>query len=131
MKPARRESWEWLVARLADHDRVTQYERDGRFVVRITQNSGRTVTVVFCDEYLVSLETLDSAIQIAADVDAVVTSSVWNRYSREAKEDGIERGIGVFRAVELLGALWKDGSEFLEYLSREQRDAIARGEDPY
>lgn len=131
MKQARPESWDWLLSGLENHDAVENFERDGKFIVRITKRSGRSLIALFCDEYLMGLEVLDEALRIAPDLDALVTSSVWNRYSREAKIEGIERGVGVFRGLEFLGALWKDGADFVAHLSRDQRDAMRRGEDPY
>lgn len=131
MKVARRESWEWLLNRLARHSRVASFVREGSYLVRIHKTNGEQVVLFFCDEYMVGVEALDAAREIAPQLDALVTSSVWNRYSRTAKEEAASDGIGVFRGTEILGALWKDGDEFVQYLSPEQLAAIARGEDPY
>ncbi|MGW8565017.1 hypothetical protein [Isoptericola sp. NPDC055881] len=110
---------------------MARAEREGNYLVRIEKTNGRELLVLFCNEYMVSLETLDDALNIAPNLSAIVTSSAWNRYSREAKEEGKQLGIGVFRGPEILGALHKDGGEFLEHLSRDQLDAIRRGHDPY
>lgn len=131
MKMARPESWTWLMGRLREHSAVATAERDGTHLVRIRKVNGRDIVILFCDEYMISLETVDAARTIEPDLAAIVTSSVWNRYSREAKEEGQRLGIGVFRGTEVLGALHKDDGEFVNHLSREQRDAVRRGDPPY
>lgn len=131
MNIARRESWDWLLDRLENHRAVASVEREGDYVVHIEKTNGSDVLLVFCDEYFVSLQVLDAARLLAPRLSAIVTSSVWNSYSTAAKEEGLRLGIGVFRGTEIIGALHKDGQDFVEYLSGEQRDAIRRGRDPY
>lgn len=44
----------------------------------------------------------------------------YNQYSPEAKAHCMELGVGLFRVVELLGAVYYDGDRFLAYVLPER-----------
>ena len=54
-------------------------------------------------------------------ITCIVTMSMWNSYSSDAKEYAKERGIGLFRFGEFMGALYYEGNKFLDYIPPERR----------
>jgi hypothetical protein len=40
----------------------------------------------------------------------------YNQYTPEAKEYCLRRGVGLFKTMELFGAIFQDGQRFLDYV---------------
>ena len=88
------------------HDKVQFIEPRGSQEFIIHRVGGMTPVIV----YLTNLYTVGVAdvYRIAApcqQVDCIVTTSKWNRYTSDAKRDAAEMRIGLFTITELMGAL--------------------------
>ncbi|MET8154093.1 hypothetical protein ACIBSW_07635 [Actinoplanes sp. NPDC049668] len=62
----------------------------------------------------------------APETTCIVSTMDYNHYSSEAKMMAKERGVGLFKSSEFLGAVYYDGESFLEYLPPAQREAHRR-----
>jgi hypothetical protein len=62
------------------------------------------------------------------NIDAIVTMSQWNGYTDSAKLNCKDRGVGLFKFDEFLGAAFYDGQKFVDYSapSYEERQARRR-----
>lgn len=88
------------------HDKVQLIEQRGSQKFIIHRVGEMTAVIV----YLTDLYTVGGAdvYRIAADcrgVNCIVTTSMWNRYTKDAKRDAAEMKIGLFTPRELMGAL--------------------------
>ena len=61
-------------------------------------------------------------------VNAIVTMSQWNGYTDTAKLNCKDRGVGLFKFGEFLGAVYYEGKKFVDYSppSDEEREARRR-----
>lgn len=89
-------------------------------VITVIRNEKPTVKTFLTNVYIVSLSDVYEIMSEHPDLNAIVTMSAWNGYSKEAKEDCRRRGVGLFTFKEFLGAVWYKGSRFLNYTPPER-----------
>lgn len=93
------------------HDRIVRYEKLEEFVYNLFLNSGKTYLVWLTNKYTVSLN--DIVEKIDENFDALVTISMWNSYTSEAKKYALENQFGLFTFREFMGALnFPDPSQY-------------------
>ncbi|MBY8874000.1 hypothetical protein K7640_19415 [Micromonospora sp. PLK6-60] len=95
---------------------------DFRLVVRRRGMSG--VRVYLTNSYEIGVADVEEILAEAPETTCIVSTMDYNHYSSEAKALATERGVGLFKAVEFLGAVYFDGEAFLGYLSPAQREAL-------
>ena len=94
---------------MSAHDKVQFIESRGSQVFIVHRIGGMTPVIV----YLTNLYTVGAAdvyriASTCAGVNCIVTTSIWNRYTGDAKRDAAEMKIGLFTLTELMGALnWR------------------------
>jgi hypothetical protein len=76
------------------------------------------VRVWVCDVYTLGLADYFKITQKDPELNAIVTMSGYNSWTREAKEQGYDDEVAVFKFGEFMGALNCDGGEFLHYTPR-------------
>lgn len=110
----RPESIEALLRYLHGNPVVTEIEEIGPQVIQVTRVGKSTLTVFMTNIYIVSES---DVAEISADhrVNAIVTMSAWNGYTRDAKTAAHTKGIGLFKFKEFLGAVYYEGKHFLDY----------------
>lgn len=86
------------------HDRVTKVDKIEENYYCLTLADSRLYKVFVTNIYTVGIA---DVIEIMSDykIDSIVTMSIWNGYSLEAKMHGRDLGVGVFLFKELMGAL--------------------------
>jgi predicted nucleotidyltransferase len=82
---------------------------------------GRSLRVFTTNTYFFTEYTLDQIIAIDPAIDAIICSCPYGTYTSDAKALCIEHSIGLFRLREFMGAIRKDGEDFLNYLLREEQ----------
>jgi hypothetical protein len=73
------------------------------------------IKVYLTNIYSVSLADVVEIIGIDKYINAIVTMSVWNGYTKEAEDYCKEQGIGLFVFTEFMGALNYEGYKFINY----------------
>ena len=92
---------------LKNHQRVNSYDGSDDIFFTIERTEGlSTVTALLVDVYTVGLADLFRAKDEFPLMEHLVTCSNWNAYTPQAKEYGMNNGIGIFVLGEFLGALW-------------------------
>lgn len=114
-KVPRPESIETLCRYLRSNPVVSSVESlDSQLVlVRRTQKSD--LKVFLTNAYIVGEADAYEAFDAHQDLDAIVTMSAWNSYTRLAKELCKSRGVGLFKFKEFLGAVYYDKHKFMDY----------------
>lgn len=125
---ARRESITYFESVLKNHSKVIQVNRKDDYLFEVTKTNAKQILVYFADIYIISEAEVLYVMSEYEGVGAIVTSSNWNSYTDSGKETAKENDIGVFLISEFMGALNYDGQRFLDYLTKAQREALARKE---
>ena len=81
-------------------------------IQRIGQSNLRVRLV---EIYTVSESDVAEILGSQPTVDAIVTASAWNTYTRPAKIAARAGGVGLFGWREFMAAVHRDGDEFLDY----------------
>lgn len=82
-------------------------------VVRVRKETVRTLIT---NIYIVSITDIVELTSEFKGLNAIVTMSMWNSYSKDAKEHAKSLGVGLFVFKEFMGALHYEGDKFLEYV---------------
>lgn len=83
----------------------------------VVQRPGKNELVLFLtNKYILSVADVIEILAEAPETNCIVSTMNYNQYSPEAKAHCMDLGIGLFRVVELLGAVYYDGDRFLEYV---------------
>jgi len=82
---------------------------------------GRSLRVFATNTYFFTEYTFEQVMAIDPAVDAIICSNPYGGYTLEAKALCINHKIGLFRLKEFMGAIRKDGDEFLNYLLQEEK----------
>jgi hypothetical protein len=130
-REARPESWQWLTRTLEARREVISIAREGRFLLAVSRRSLSPLTLYVCNLYEVGVADVEEILREEPTIDAIVTMSLWNRYSPQAKELASQRSVGLFKPREFFGALGKEGRDFIEHLSAEQREELRRKRGSY
>lgn len=125
-KVPRPESIQALIKYLESNPRVTTVEHETGQTLRVIRNGLPNVKIFMTNVYVVGEAEAYEILSANPDVDAIVTMSAWNGYSREAKTMCKTRNVGLFKFGELLGAIYYEGQQFLDYLPPEQREQNRR-----
>lgn len=119
-KRPRPEHRDFLVSRLRTNGFVTRIEEidDFHFLV---ERSGKTdIRIYLTNKYILSVTDVMEILDRSPETTCIVSTMNYNQYTPEAKEYCMERGVGLFKAVELFGAIYRDGRSFLEYVPPER-----------
>lgn len=100
-------SIEFLEKVLSSHQQVDEYEQVEPGVFRIRRKGGKSnVLLLLVDFYTIGIAEMVEAVERCPKVTCVVTVGSRASWTKDAKEFGKERRIGVFNLKEFFGALW-------------------------
>lgn len=103
-----RKSIEVFIDALSSHSKVQRLEKLGANKFRILREAPLSpINAFLVDVYTVGHADVVAALSKDAGVNAIITMSAYNGYTRQAKEYAKEQKIGVYVFAEFLGALWK------------------------
>jgi hypothetical protein len=118
-------NFDFFESRMRAHQRVqglSRTEEDGVYLLRLVD--GRQLRVFVCECYSFGVAEYHEVLDNIGKVDAVVISSAWCGYTRQAKEYTREQHVGLFKVGEFMGALNKP--KIWEYMSQEEKERQSR-----
>lgn len=125
-KVPRPESIQALIKYLQLNPMVITVEHEGGQTLQVVRSRLPSVNVFMTNIYVVGEVETYEILSANPDVNSIVTMSAWNGYSHAAKTMCKARNVGLFKFGELLGAIYHDGQQFLDYLPPEQREENRR-----
>lgn len=100
---------------------VVSYVEEVDFFNYLVQRPGKSeLRIYLTNKYILSVTDAMEILDESPDTNCIVSTMDYNQYTPEAKRYCLSLGVGLFRTVELLGAIYQDGQRFLEYV-RPQR----------
>ena len=96
---------------------VTEVD-DHHFVVE--RDRWSILNVYLTNKYLLSVADVMEILEESSDTNCIVSTMGHNKYSPEAKNYCIGKGVGLFTTPQFLGALNYHGARFLEYVPPER-----------
>lgn len=107
---------DYLLKRLNGSPVVSNVQALSRFHY-VVERPGKTDLILYLtNKYILSIADVIEILDEAPETNCIASTMDYNQYSPEAKAYCMELGIGLFRVVELLGAVYYDGDDFLEYV---------------
>lgn len=104
---------------LRRHSNIVYYEKMEDFVYKLVLGNDNIYLVLLTNKYTVSIN--DVVEKIDEGFDALVTISMWNSYTSEAKKYALENQFGLFTFREFMGALnFLDPSQY--YTGIDEKD---------
>ncbi|HRC16699.1 MAG TPA: hypothetical protein PLV11_00335 [Phycicoccus elongatus] len=111
---------DYLLQRLNGAPVVSAVQALSRFHY-VVQRPGKTELVLYLtNKYILSVADVIEILEEAPETNCIASTMAYNQYSPEAKAHCMELGVGLFRVVELLGAVYYDGDRFLAYVLPER-----------
>lgn len=125
-KVPRPDSIQALIKFLQSNPTVITVVPEGAQTLQVVRSRLPNVKVFMTNIYVVGEAEAYEILSANPDVSAIVTMSAWNGYSNAAKAMCKVRNVGLFKFKELLGAIYHEGQQFLDYLPPEQREENRR-----
>lgn len=95
-----------FVAAVENHDKVLSVtRRDDANILDVSLESGESIAVFMTNTYVVGVADVQEVSRKFEDIGAIVTLSAWNMVSKEARQFGSGRKVGVFTWRDFFGAL--------------------------
>jgi hypothetical protein len=120
-KRPRPEHRRWLIQKLLTTPTVSDVDAVDDFRLIVRRDSMSTIYVYLTNAYELGVADVIEIMGAASETTCIVSTMSYNQYSGEAKETARERGVGLFRGVEFLGAIYYDGPSFLDYVPPRRR----------
>lgn len=125
-KRPRPEHRKFLLDCLGSRPTVSSVEVIDDFKMEVYRTTQSTIRVYLTNMYQLGLADVVEILGEAPETTCIVSTMDYNHYSDDAKEYANERGVGLFRTRDFLGAVYYDGESFLEYMSPREREERAR-----
>lgn len=119
-KTPREESIRVFENRTTTHNNVGELKKVKECIYEIRQPSTKILTRV-TNIYIIGIADVHELLDEEPNLNCIVTMSVWNSYTSEAKEFCISKGIGLFKFREYYGALNFEGTNFSNFILKEDR----------
>lgn len=107
---------------LSNHELIGSLQELNRGTMLVEMRDGRTLKVFVTNTYCFTEYTFDKVMSIDPSINAIICSCPAGTYSDSAKRLCIENDIGLFMLSEFMGAIRKDGEEYLNYLLKAERE---------
>lgn len=105
---------------LADHSFITRMKQLNIAMFDVDLKDGRSLRVFATNTYFFTEYTFEKIMVIDPGVDVIICSNPYGTYTRQAKALCIEHKIGLFTVRSFMGAIRKNGDEFLNYLLKDE-----------
>ncbi len=123
-KLPRPESIETFLNYLSGNKLIETIEREGDQILVINRKRKSVIKLFMTNVYIIGIADVYEILSLNSDINAIVTMSAWNGYTQEAKLTCKQIKVGLFLFKEFLGAVYYDGTEFLDYITPEERERI-------
>lgn len=120
-KRPRKEHRDFLVNALKGKYVVSDVEELDDFHYVVTKRSMSTIYIYLTNKYILSVTDVMEILQSSPKTTCIVSTMDYNQYTPDAKRYCRDRGVGLFKTVELLGAVFHDGADFLDYVQTRRR----------
>jgi len=108
---------------LANHSFIERMEKLNIAMFDVDLKDGRSLRVFATNTYFFTEYTFEQIMAIDPGVDVIICSSPYGTYTWEAKALCIDHKIGLFNLKAFMGAIRKNGDEFLNYLLQEEKSS--------
>lgn len=112
---------------LSSHSAIATLKELNRGTMLVELVDGRTLKVFVTNTYYFTDYTLDRVLEVDPAADVIICSSPAGKYSDSAKQQCIDRGIGLFMLGEFMGAIHQKGDQYLNFLLRADRESRQLG----
>ncbi|MGI0492450.1 hypothetical protein ACN4EG_11750 [Alkalinema pantanalense CENA528] len=106
---------------LATHSFIKRMEKLNIAMFDVDLKDNRSLRVFATNTYFFTEYTFEQIMAIDPGVDVIICSSPYGTYTQETKALCIDHKIGLFTLKTFMGAIRKNGDEFLNYLLQEER----------
>ena len=117
-KVPRPESVDKLIKYLQSVKVVTNVDKVEDQLIHVERSNGPTINAFLTNIYIVGEADVIEILSEHEDIDCIITMSVWNSYTGNAKTHCYQERVGLFTFKEFLGAVYKTGKKFLDYETR-------------
>ncbi len=107
---------------LSNHEKIKHMEELNRATMLIDLYDGRTLKVFVTNTYIFTEYTFEKIMAIDPSINAIICSCPYNGYTYPAKELCINNDIGLFMLGEFMGAIRKQGQDYLNYLLKSDKE---------
>ncbi|MEU7485831.1 hypothetical protein [Streptomyces sp. NPDC042319] len=123
-KRPRHEHRRFLTGYLTGRPNISTVETldDFRLVVRRLRQPD--IHVYLTNQYILGVADAMEILESAPATTCIVSTMDYNHYTPEAKTFTRERGVGLFKSTEFLGAVYYVGDRFLDYLPPAERERL-------
>ncbi|MFF8925566.1 hypothetical protein ACF1A4_30425 [Streptomyces albidoflavus] len=121
-KTPRPESIAAVKSMLVGHSAVLDFKEIEPRLYEISRRGRTDVNLYITNLYTVGVADVQEILDDHPSVTCILTVSVWNSYTRQAKEYAKSNKVGLFLFYELKGALNFDGSQLLDYIAPKDRE---------
>ncbi len=111
---------------LANHSFINRMEKLNIAMFDVELKNERSLRVFATNTYFFTEYTFEQIMVLDPAVDAIICSNPYGTYTWEAKSLCIKHKIGLFTLGSFMGAIRKDGDEFLNYLLQDERSSRLR-----
>lgn len=125
-KRPRPEHRRFLTGYLDGRPNVRGIDEVDDFRLIIHRHSQSDVFIYLSNQYTLGLADVMEILELAPETTCIVSTMDYNQYTPEAKQFARQRGVGLFKATEFLGAVYFEGDRFLDYLPPKDRDRLRR-----
>ncbi|WP_256679920.1 nucleotidyltransferase domain-containing protein [Pseudomonas sp. Q1] len=107
---------------LSSHKFINNLEELNKSTMIVDLQDGRSLKVFVTHTYYFTEYTLDRVVEVDPAIDAILCSCPYSSYTNSAKRLCIERGVGLFKLAEFMGAVRLTGEKYLNYLTNSDRE---------
>ena len=107
---------DYLLKRLNGLPVVSSVKAFSRFRYVVSRPGKTELLLYLTNKYILSVADVIEILDEAPETNCIASTMDYNQYSPEAKAHCMDLGVGLFRVVELLGAVYYDNEKFLEYV---------------
>jgi len=115
----RKESITFFEKVMSGHNMVKSFARESSQIYIIHKINGDKIKVYITDIYTVGMADYLDIVSNYPDLDAIITLSNWNSYTKQVKEETIKNNFGIFVLEEFMGALNYDDA--CKYIKKDRK----------
>ncbi len=116
----------FLTKYLEGRNNVLRTEVVDDFRLTVFRRRQADIRVYLTNQYTLGIADTMEILEAAPETTCIVSTMGYNQYTSDAKQYARERGVGLFKSSEFLGAVYYEGDRFLDYLPSAERERLDR-----